>query len=163
MSTVFTRSTPECFQDLGETAITSLLILTYMKKFDNPDTKEFRQKMKDYCDFKKVLCDCDVCEEFPERAGYFQAGIVFTCKILLIVFLVQYQTKRDANGRKIKYKVCRQDSCEILCSRNGDRVGFNNVAYAEVNIIMGFELMTERNKPIVELLYGCEIDDKNQV
>ena len=86
MSTVFTKPTPESFQDLGETAMTSLLILTYMKKFDNPDTKEFRQKMKDYCDFKKVLCGCFECGDLPERArGYFQAGKIFTCEMLLIV------------------------------------------------------------------------------
>ena len=37
------------------------------------------------------------------------------------------------------------------------------ISYAEVNIIMGFELMTDRNKPIVELLYGSQINDKNKV
>ena len=77
--------------------------------------------------------------------------------------LVNYQTKRDANGRRIKYKVSRPNSCEILCSTSNERIGFNNVPYAEVNVIMGFELMTARNKPLIELLFGCEINDKNKV
>ena len=72
-------------------------------------------------------------------------------------------TKRDRNGRPIKYKVCRENSCQVNCTSQNKRIAFNNVAYAEVNIIMGFELMTVRNKPLIELLYGGKVDNKNKV
>ena len=86
-------------------------------------------------------------------------------KNFLLSILVKYETgtKRDRNGRNIKHKVCRKDSCMISCSSNNNQIGFNNVAYAEVNVIMGFEMMTSRNKPLIELMYGCKIDSKNKV
>ena len=66
---VFVKSTPKNFQDLGETAMTSLLICNFMKTFDNPDIRDFLKATKSFCDFKKLTCKCHQCRPAPNWYG----------------------------------------------------------------------------------------------
>ena len=77
--------------------------------------------------------------------------------------LVETRSERVGNGQAIRWKISRENGCEMTCSSGTNRLAFNKVAYGEVNVIMGFELMTARNKPLIELLYGNKIDEKNKV
>ena len=83
---VFKKASSFTFQDFGETAVTSLLVCNYMNTFENPDNSQFMKAIKDYCNFRKLVCDCGDCAERSKmlqrwlgkpEPGYFQAGIIF--------------------------------------------------------------------------------------
>ena len=61
------------FNELGEAVLTSLLVCSYMKTFDNPETEELEKAIKQFCDFKTVKCDCEKCTKrtvFVTGYGY---------------------------------------------------------------------------------------------
>ena len=47
-----------------ETTLTAILVLNYMKTFDNPDTKDFRKAVSDYADKWYLQCYRQNCKGY---------------------------------------------------------------------------------------------------